>query len=134
MKQLNKKASQIFNQLVRIMDDQDHVKIDKTNETFMPVVLERLAETEIHGHKVDVFSLAHYFEQNGDLVPDPDMVFFRFVDYPEKILPGTFQNQMSYKEAIWLDGDRWKYNPKEQADQVSFANMWLKNIKHQQDV
>ena len=37
-----------------------------TSDGFMPLVIERLSEKLI--------SLSHYFESNGDLVSDPDMV------------------------------------------------------------
>ena len=44
-----------------------------------------------------LFSVAHYFEQNGDLVPDPDVVFVRAAD---GWAPVSFQNLLAYRIAV----------------------------------
>ena len=43
-----------------------HFAIKIENEPFMPLSIERHDE---------IVTVSHYFEQNGDLVPDPDMQF-----------------------------------------------------------
>ena len=47
-------------------------------------------------------SLTHYFEQNGDLVPDPDMEI-RLDPVAKTALALHFQDQRSYQE-VYPDG------------------------------
>ncbi|WP_457628457.1 DUF6908 domain-containing protein [Persephonella sp.] len=66
-------------------------------------------------HKI---SMAHYFEENGDLVPDPDMVIA--INTEEKTAePLSFQNKFIYQEAN---------NPLLKKELAEFLNMWLNNI------
>lgn len=72
-------------------------------------------------------SLAHYYEQNGDLVPDPDMEV-TLMHITRLALPVHFQDWRCYRQAmegtIILD-------MKEFADQSRFLSRWLRNIKQQ---
>ena len=80
-----------------------------------------------------VYSMSHYFEQEGDLVPDPDMTFIALKNNPESFYLATFQNMLSYTEALYKnDKDIWVINNSKQADITFFANTWFKNIKYQQ--
>lgn len=95
-------------------------------QAIMPVSVERIADRE--------FSIAHYYEQNGDLMADPEMVFLRSVD-GSSFFPLHFQqdNTGSYRVGMSIEADgKIRWNAREQADQVSFANQWLTNIKQQQ--
>ena len=56
------------------------------------------------------YSVAHYYGQNGDLVPDPDVVFVRPADGWS---PVSFQNALAYRV-------------------VQFANHWMRNIQEPQ--
>ncbi|MGK5086127.1 hypothetical protein WDW86_01080, partial [Bdellovibrionota bacterium FG-2] len=65
MKSAIEKILNAHNQLDAFRTNEDFaVKI--ANEGFMPLSIEK------HGKHVTV---THYYEQNGDLVPDPDMEF-----------------------------------------------------------
>ena len=80
-----------------------------------------------------VYSMSHYFEQEGDLVSDPDMTFIAPKYKPESFFPATFQNMFSYTEDLYKkDKDVWVINNSKQVDITFFANTWLKNIKYQQ--
>ena len=46
-------------------------KIDNSDGTYMPVYLELIGRID----KYDFFSLAHYGQQNGDAMRDPEMLF-----------------------------------------------------------
>ena len=48
----------------------------KKFHTLNHIVLKSGGFMDLHFEKIgkNVFSLAHYYKQNGDLVPDPDMV------------------------------------------------------------
>ena len=96
-----------------------HAKFSK--EGFLPLVIER------HGDRV---SVTHYFEQNGDLIPDPDMELLIGIDgewYPVAIQFATGH----YAQArFWKDGKEFIV-PREIRDQIRFSSMWAKNLKWQ---
>lgn len=96
---------------------------------FMPVHVDRLSE--------DLFSVAHYYEQNGDLVPDPDMVFVRTTTPSGETvwLPKELTLAIgSYVSAFELgeDGKPTQINKRRYRELVAFAHMWLRNIRSQQ--
>lgn len=76
---------------------------------------------------VTQISMAHYYEQNGDLVPDPDMEVM-LMHVTRLALPVHFQNALAYR--VCIEGEK-VINGKELADQSCFLSMWLRNIKAQ---
>lgn len=140
MKHLNKTAAEILSKLIEGMKPGDNKKIDNTNGTFMPVCVEFLRR----GKEYNYISIAHYYEQNGDLMSDPDMVFIFSTDPQVKEIQGyetfypiSFQqdNMGIYQEVVasWgADGQVKSFRPKLSAGLCSFANMWLRNIRDQQ--
>lgn len=76
---------------------------------------------------VTQISMAHYYEQNGDLMPDPDMEVM-LMHVTQMALPVHFQNAIAYR--VCMEGTRIT-NSKEFADQSSFLSLWLRNIKSQ---
>lgn len=125
MKTLNKTAAKTLTALTANMDEGTARKIDNTDGTFMAVHVNRL-----HGN---VYSVAHYYEQNGDLCPDPDMTFL-WVEHTQAWIPLTIQQWCGYREGVILNanGTIKAFRPRENRDQASFANMWMTNIKRQQ--
>lgn len=88
---------------------------------FMDLVIEKLYENRI--------SLSHYYEQNGDLMSDPDMELI--VDQNQKTLTAaTFQqdNMAIFHEAY--QGDEL-INPDLEDELNDFLNDWLSNIVRQ---
>jgi len=130
MYHLNQKAQKVFDKITKDMTfDQSYKKIDNTNGAFMPLVVERL-----HGGDMGAeFSFCHYFEQNGDLCQDPEMVFLKHTS--GKVYPMMFQQAIPpvYQKSMFYDG-KWKFSPRIQREHKNFANMWLKNIKEQQGI
>jgi hypothetical protein len=99
-------------------------KIDNTAGTYMAVHVDRLSQSS--------FSVAHYYEQNGDLVCDPDGVFLKTA---AGWLPVTLQLCTgAYTRALELDehDKPVKWNPGAYRELSGFAAMWLRNIKDQQ--
>jgi len=99
-------------------------KIDLTDGTFMAVHVEHLTE--------NTFSVAHYFLQNGDLCADPDMTFHRTAD--GAWMPTSITQWAGFRPAMTFNSDgsikgfyTGTYN-----DCLSFASMWMRNIKAQQ--
>ena len=98
--------------------------VDNTSGTYMPVHVDRLTE--------HLYSLAHYYTQNGDRVCDPDGVFLKT---EAGWLPVTLQLCTGhYTEAIQVGDDDKPtgYRPGALRELSGFAAMWLKNIRDQQ--
>ena len=98
---------------------------------FMPLSVESLGYT-IHGGKV--YTLAHYGEQNGDAMRDPEMTIS--VDREAGTVdPLTFQNDyMGMYQEVYGENDAGHetYRPKLRTDLDAFLWQWLKNLQNQQ--
>lgn len=127
---LNRRATTVFFRILEYLKETDHVKIDNSNNTFMPVIAERLYTGDVMHRSGTVYSLSHYYEQNGDLIPDPDMTFF-VCDQSRKIYPVTYQDSFVYNEGIYSEGEKW-YIKRVQHHITTFANHWMNNIFYQQ--
>lgn len=98
-----------------------HLKL--TNGVYQPLVIEKISR--------QLVSVAHYFEQNGDLVADPDVVFF--MGYGDWV-PVEISQVLGYTRAVWLAEDGQtieKFKSRTQADIASFCRTWAKNIREQ---
>lgn len=122
---VSRKAAAILDELTSGLDVGDSRKVDR-GLGFMPVHVECLH----HSGLGPLFSVAHYYEQNGDLVPDPDVVF---VHTTNGWSPISFQNSLAYRVAVHFHDDgTTEVDEREQADLVSFCNQWMRNIQEQQ--
>ena len=138
---LGRNAAKLFEHLVKqLPEGETHLKIDNTEETFMPVIIEHLATFEkcTMGENYRVFSVAHYYEQNGDLMADPLMEFLYKPEgmiYPAVYpiyyqMDGIFQTtQQSINVG---DPLKFTFDKKRQSEHVAFANKWMRNIHMQQ--
>ena len=128
MKKLNKTAERIFRKLIAGLNG-DARKIDNGGACIMAVHVEQIRTVDLG----PIYSVAHYYEQNGDLLCDPDMTFL-VASTDNGVYPITFeQGGVTYQEAVEWDGDQIKgVRPKRQADMTQFANTWMRNIKEQQ--
>jgi len=128
LKHLNPHAQAVFDHLTKDLDVGGARKIDNAKGAFIAASIERL--TERH------YSIAHYYEQNSDLMKDPEMTFFKSED--GKVYPCTFQQDNLAIYRIGLDiteeGDIEHENAREQADEAAFANGWMRNIAEQQEL
>lgn len=82
--------------------------------------------------------VAHYGELNGDLMRDPEMVFIK-APVSGDYFPSYFRNdyigceRLGVVSAEQIEGRTFfNFNSREQADEASFANTWMRNIRHQQ--
>jgi hypothetical protein len=110
------------------------IRIDPPSEGLMRLCIE-LVGTGPNGNPL--VSVAHYYEQNGDLVADPEMTFEVVPDDGPKgwrsgsWSPVTFEmpGMGVYRRAVWRDdaGRVW-VDRRERADQAAFARMWGRNI------
>jgi hypothetical protein len=127
---LGEEASKILHYIWSLAEDAGgHIKIDNSEGVFMPLAVEIIDHNQI--------SLAHYGEQNDDLMADPEMIFFK--NMSGEYEPIYFKNDYlgvericatvisEYEAHAFTDAQK-----KEQRDEVVFAEMWLNNIKEQQ--
>ena len=79
-----------------------------------------------------IYSIAHYGEQNGDLMADPDMEI-AVNDGEGRIIPRTFQNDyMGLFQQVFREQDGHKvYSPGLLRDLDTFLWQWLQNIEEQ---
>ena len=134
MNMLNKQATAIFKRLIAMTEATGYVKINNAEGSFMPLSVEKVGiASDVMGVDMEIFSLAHYYQQNGDLMADPEMTFFV---YYENIFPASFRQDGLgiHRESLIQEEGVWKLARKEQNDETIFANMWLKNIQQQQRI
>lgn len=127
LKALNKSAEKTFRRLISGLGLHQSRIIDNTDKTFMPVHIEIIGQQ----HVSLIVSIAHYYEQHGDLCQDPEMTF---LVNDTGVYAMTFQQAIPpiYQEAIRLEDQGVRYSAKLQRDLTSFANDWMKNIQSQQ--
>ena len=125
---LGVRATKVMDQLVDGLDgDNTHRKLD-SERGYMPTVVEWVGRVDLG----DLYSVAHYGEQNGDLMRDPDMVFVRTGC---GWMPVSYRNDYlgTQREALVFDNGAYKgKRPRELASQAKFARTWMQNIRQQQ--
>jgi len=98
---------------------------------FMDLVVERMPhlDTGVTHHPGKVYSMAHYFEQNGDLCSDPEMTL---IVYPEleSAEALTFQQVIPplYQEVYPTEG---QVNMAYKRELNSFLKTWLNTLRQQ---
>ena len=125
MKTLDRKASEILRGLLALQKS----KIDNSDGTYMPVYIELIGRIDNY----NFFSLAHYGQQNGDAMRDPEMIFALHKE-SQQFVPYYYRNDYMGMEQYSV---RWTeegvlLNRRLQADHTTFANRWLRNIATQQ--
>ena len=103
MKHLSIKGKKIMDTLTHGVNDYDQAKKIQNNpsESIMAIHVEMIS-TNSQG---PVYSIAHYYEQEGDLMRDPDMTFLKGAD--GEYYPLTFrQDSLGIdQDAIVWDGN-----------------------------
>jgi uncharacterized protein YqiB (DUF1249 family) len=90
------------------------------SEGYMDLVVETMG-FEFKGGKV--ISMAHYYEQNGDLVSDPEMQVIVYVD--GSIEAFSYQDQRVYQE-VYVDENRYYTQLKKSMN--DFLIIWTNNL------
>jgi len=103
-------------------------KIDNCDTAFMPVHVEQVERTPLG----PVYSVAHYYEQNGDQCCDPDCCF---LVAESGVHPISFEQAgLLYQRAVTFDDGTLKVNQRQQAEITDFCNQWMVNIAEQQSL
>ena len=101
----------------------EHYLRFEAGKSFMPLSIDVLDRQE---NRLRI-ALAHNFEMNGDLVPDPDMEVL--VDCEAGTVEAlTFQDQRAYREVHPEPGVTLQHL---RSDLNSFLSQWLTNIRNQ---
>jgi hypothetical protein len=140
MKSLNQHATRVFCKLLQKLDSNGYAKL--RSDGFMPLIIETIEENieTVYGSAKCV-SVVHYYEQNGDLMRDPEMVFI-IVDKRKNlkdfesifICPQSYrQDNLNIEEesVSIINRKIISFNKYFQAAHCSFASLWLKNISQQ---
>ena len=132
MKYICKTSTKIMNKMINMMVN-GYLKIDNAKDSFMPVVLEEISDNGNY----KIISMAHYYEQNGDLLVDPEMMFIYYISQ-NVFVPYYFKQDgilsMEQDSIKFKDVEINSICPKMQADHTTFANQWIRNIKYQQNL
>ena len=136
MKPINQEARKVLDLLTKDLgQENNHRRVDTSS--FMAVVVEYLREIEFSSVSLPIYSVTHYYEQNGDMMRDPDMEFMRGKDgqyYPiyfrQDGVAGLCQEVLAFDDEGKIKG----YRPRLQRELATFAGVWMRNIKHQQDL
>jgi hypothetical protein len=142
MRRLNSAATKIFMALVDGIPLGGGRKLDNARGSFMAVSIDHLQSD--HGspnaaRRGSLYAIAHRYEVNGDLVPDPDVEFYVIDDtavpgsaavYPTTIDHGPF----GYHRHVHFDSDGQpvRVARRGQADLAEFCDLWMRNIAAQQ--
>jgi hypothetical protein len=123
MKTVDEKSKTILNKLWELAEESGCHKLDN-DPTYMPLAIEIIGKNRL--------SICHYGELNGDLMRDPEMVFYKknndwFPIYFRNDWLGIEEFSCSEKQGCLVAN-----NEKQQQDQAEFANTWLLNIEDQQ--
>jgi len=128
VKPVSASAKKVIQQLEAMMID-GYAKIDNTNGAFMPVVIEQVGENQI--------SIAHYYEQNGDLMADPEIVFLKKeYSYGVEYYPiyERMSGLCSDVELVIFENRKPKMISNLQKQTASFCTTWMRTITMQQGI
>ena len=107
-----------------------HLKIE--NPPWQDLVIEDIQEKGPHGFRT--ISVAHYSEQNGDLMCDPEMLFEAEERGDEILLkPFYWRNDFAGVEqySITRERNRILINWRTLREHENFAQMWNQNLEEQ---
>lgn len=121
------------------MLENDYVQITRT--PYMPLTVEMIGEDIQTPWGIGkLYSLSHYYEQNGDLMRDPEMCFIMVDNRTEensafeevKVLAYIYQqdNMGVYQESILIvDNSANEFKSILQTEHREYAELWLKGIE-----
>lgn len=134
MKALSAASTRIFLRLVEGLAGGEARRFDNAPGAFMAVAVDCLSVSSAGA----LYAIAHRYEQNGDLCPDPDVEFL-VVDDPHQpgakaVYPTAIDQPLGYRRYVEFDADGRPegVRPAGQMSLASFCNGWFRNIRAQQ--
>ncbi len=142
MRKLSPPAARVFLHLVEGLDPGEARTIDNAGGAFMGVSVDCLRRERLTdaGETGALYAVAHRFESNGDLVPDPDVEFFVVPDAADPLGRAVYPTAIDhpppfgYRRYVEFgsDGLPDAINRRGQADLAAFCDAWMRNIRQQQ--
>jgi len=130
MNAIDKDSQKVFDKLVAGLAEPGekgaYRKVDDGGAGIMAVHVEHYAPA--------VYSIAHTYIQNGDVMDDPSMLFW-LNPRDGRAYPFTFTQHslgMDQESAEFVGGAPVRFAPRLQREHATFASQWLRNIKQQQ--
>jgi len=110
----------VMNNINMFVESENYLKLQSSG--FMDLVIEC--------NERNIISLTHYYEQNGDLCPDPDMLI---EIYPDRQMCEVlhYQDTYGYKQVYPNYPTKDRYYPAHKKDLNNFLRFWLNNLKQQ---
>ena len=130
MQAISQEAAAVMRKLIGMMKD-DYLKLDNASGRYMAVVVEQVMDRTGF---TNVYSVAHYGEQNGDLMTDPEMTFG---ELDGKFYPLSFRNDyLGFNQDVISASERKEpvANDGQQKELAEFAAQWFRNITEQQEL
>jgi hypothetical protein len=114
--------------ILALFPESNRIKIE--SDGFMPLVIERIGRGP---RGLPLISVAHYYEQNGDSMRDPEMTFESGAD--GNLYPVSFQQDGGfplYQEAVFKnEAGQTLIRPRLIQQLTSFARTWSGNLRTQ---
>ncbi len=136
LRKLDSRATRVFRALVDGLAAGGAKRVDNAAGTFMPVSVDCLAADDGGG---TLYAVAHRYEVNGDLVPDPDVEFYVVADNDQPGGPAVYptavdHGALGYRRYVDFDaaGRPVTAHRRGQADLARFCDGWMRNIAAQQ--
>jgi len=133
MRAVNATGQKVLDILTKELTNKNRSREIGNVPAFMTVHVERIGKVKLG----DLFMVAHFYTQNGDLMSDPEMIFLKAKTdnkyYPIYYRMNGFPSTDRYS-VIFEDGKIKSYYKKFQKDDAVFAGIWMKNIKEQQEL
>lgn len=127
---VSKEAARVLLRLTRDLGVGESRKLDNAPGAFMPVHVSREAP--------ELFSVAHYGEQNGDRMADPDILFYR-PEGTDDFYPATMTQHYVGRHTRCLKLEQnaqtvriAEVYPRTYRDVAAFVTTWMRNVRHQQ--
>ena len=76
--------------VVTVQGENEHLKLHNAKDSFMYFSFKKIYKLNFVGRTATVYSMSHYFEQEGDLVSDLHITFIAPKDKPESFFTATF--------------------------------------------
>jgi len=134
LKPLNSKATKIFFKIIDGVKTSEAKYIGEKGKAIMQVITEQIYHENEYGK---VYCIGHYYEQMGDRMSDPEMTFL-VNNSDNRVYPLTFEQHGVFARyevsAVFEDNKLKEVYRKMNNDHKNFANQWLENIKHQQNL
>lgn len=127
---VSKEATKIFDKIMVLYNEaiskgKEYLKLDN-NPDYMYLAVEK-------PYRKYIISLAHYRKQNGDAMRDPEMLFLYMNGrYYPMYYRNDFMNIEQY--CMFVSKSKWKVIAELQYQYSAISEIWLNNIKNQQNL